>query len=67
MGRHDDLARSRMVHLPQQFEKVDLTGGRQGRFRLVENVETLPGAALFEEPQEALPVGMRKIIGRDQE
>lgn len=46
MGRHDHLADARLVHAPQEFEKLDLPRWRQCRLGFIENVKALPTATL---------------------
>ena len=64
MGGHDHLADAGLVHAAQQLQELELAGRRQRRFRLVEDEEALPPAALLEEAQEAFAVRMGQEVGR---
>ena len=61
---HDDLAMPRPVHHLQQFQELDLARRRQRRLRLVEDEDALALAALFEEAEKTLAVGMREEVRR---
>jgi hypothetical protein len=50
-----------IVHPPHH--KFDLTRGRQRRFRLVEDEDALPLAALFDEAQNASPCEFERKSG----
>src|SRR5258707_13703665 len=63
MRGHHDLANRGLLHAPQQFQKLHLARRRQRGFRFVEDEDALFLAALFEEPQEAFAVRMRKEVG----
>ena len=53
-----------LVHPPQQFQELDLSRRRQRQFRFVENEDALTLAALLEEAQKSLAVGMREEVRR---
>src|SRR5216684_4240307 len=53
-----------MIHPAHQLQEFDLTRRRQRRFRFVEDEDALLPAALFEESQKTLAVGMREEVRR---
>ena len=64
MRGHDDLANRGLLHAPHQLQKFHLARRRQRGFRLVEDEDALPLAALFEEAQKAFAVGMGEKVRR---
>src|SRR6266851_1617494 len=64
MRGQDDLAIAGNIHPSHQLQKFDLTRRRQRRFRVVEDEDALLPAALLEESQKTLAVGMREEVRR---
>src|ERR1700704_1629964 len=64
MRGHDSLAVARRIHPPHQFQEFHLARGRQGRFRLVEDEDTLALTTLLEEAHKTLAVRIREEVRR---
>ena len=64
MRGHDHLDDPGLVHPAEELQELDLPRRRQRRLRLVEDEKPLPPAALLEEAEEALAVGVRQVVRR---
>src|ERR1700753_407493 len=63
--RHDHLSDPGLMYPSQYLEKFDLARWREGGFRLVQNIKSLPVQSLVEETQKPFAVRMGQEIGTD--